>query len=51
MFRIDTPRFWHDVRNSYEVVRDRAELFERKLFAPKMVKRAKNGPCRVFGNY
>ena len=30
--------FWHNARNPYEVVRDRAGFFEKTFFAPKFGK-------------
>ena len=29
-------KFWHSVRNSYEVVRGRARFFEKRIFAQKI---------------
>ena len=34
-------KFWHNVRNPYEVVHDRAGCFEKDFFTPKL---AGNGP-------
>ena len=31
-------KFWYGARNPYEVVRDRARFFGKKLFAPKIGK-------------
>ena len=33
--------FWHDARNPYEIVHDRARVFGKNFFAPKMGKWAK----------
>ena len=42
-------KFWHDARNSYEVVRDRAGFSGKYFFAPKIGKiDQKMGQNRVF---
>ena len=39
-------KFWHGVRNPYEIVRDRAGFIGKYFFAPKRGKWAKNGPLK-----
>ena len=44
-------KFWHDARNPYEVLRDRAGFSRKKIFAQKLGKWVKNGPKTGFFEY
>ena len=33
---LDFSEFWHSARNPYEIVHDRARVFNKNLFAPKL---------------
>ena len=45
-------KFWHDARNPYEVVRDRAGFSRRNFFAPKIGKMGqKQGFFNILKNY
>ena len=37
-FLLVFSKFWHDARNPYEVVRDRASISRKIVFAPKIGK-------------
>ena len=45
-------KFWHDARNQYEVVRDRAGFSRKKMFAPKIGKVGqKQGLLNIVKNF
>ena len=41
-------KFWHDARNPYEVVHDRAEFSRKKIFLSEIGIMGKNGPKTEF---
>ena len=41
-------KFWHDARNPYEVVHDRAEFSRKKIFLSENGIMGKNGPKTEF---
>ena len=44
-------KFWHNARNPYEVVCNRARFSWKKILTPKLGKWTKNGPKKGFFEY